>query len=718
MKDLNSRFHVPLVALWVTLSLAGVAVSWMTWRELADSVELGVRRAAMNDRLDGAFGALLNAETGERGFVITGKESYLTPLHEAETGFAREFEELTALAADDPVMIQHVVNLRGLAELRLNQIRGSISMRRERGFEAARASMDTDENRATMNDIRKLVERMRQERPNLLTAAGSRTRGQLRRASYTSLAAGLVGVGAGLFAFRLARLALRQEKRARVLLEGKLRAEQSNAQKTAFLANVSHEIRTPMNSILGFSELLEGEVHEGRQRHFIHSLRASAQSLLQLINDVLDMSKIEAGVMKLQPEPTDCRQICAFLRTLFVEQTTRRAIELTCEAADDLPRALLLDRIRLRQVLVNLAGNAVKFTRQGFVKVRMDWEEHEESAARITLLIDVEDSGCGIPREQLDAIFEPFVQANPARREEKEGTGLGLSIVRRLTEAMGGQVMVTSVVGQGTTFHLRFPNVQVSVRLPDPEEAGTVVPVDFNEFNPARILVVDDTATNRELLAGVFDGSHHDLHFARDGSEAVVRARELLPDVILMDVRMPILNGRDALKQIRDSPRLELTPVIAITASNPEADSAMASSFSGYVRKPFSRQALFDELSHFLRRRPRHEMEQVPDPHGRIEGGSPGGDLDGGSHNWPELLSKLRQLQDTRWPVVREGLSVKEARAFADDLRTLGRRYGWRPLQAHAATLIAHCDSYSIPELESSLDAFPAMVGDLERLAA
>lgn len=711
MNDLKARFHVPLIALWVTLSLAGVALSWTTWRRLADTVETGVRRAAMNDHLDGVFGALLNAETGERGFIITGKEAYLTPLHEAETSFGQKFEGLTALAANDPQTIQYVVQLRGLAELRLNQIRESVALRRDKGFEVAKARIDTDRNKATMDDIRKLVERMHQERPNLLTVEGHATRAQLRRASYTSLAAGLVGVGAGLFAFRLARIALLQEKRERALLEDKFRAEESSEQKSTFLANVSHEIRTPMNSILGFSELLTGEIRDPRQRQYLHSLRTSAQSLLQLINDVLDMSKIDAGVMRLQPEPTDPREICEFIQTVFGEQATRKGIELTGTVVEDLPRSLLLDRTRLRQVLVNLVGNAVRFTNKGRVEVKVDWEEFEMTSSRITLLIDVKDTGCGIAKEQLDSVFEPFVQANPNRLEERQGTGLGLAIVKRLTEVMGGTVSVTSRVGEGTIFELRFPGVPVSVRLPVADKTEDETPVDFDDLVSARILVVDDTATNRELLAELFSGSHHDLHFASDGGEAVRKAQELLPDLILMDVRMPVLNGDDALREIRRTPNLELVPVIAVTASNPaEPIEGTGAEFSAHLLKPFSRRALFDELSHFLQRRQRR------DPHVAGNGDAPSKSLNRErKRTWPLLVKKLRELEQSEWPSVREGLSVREVRSFAEQLQGLAREFGCRPLLAHTELLIEQCDSYAIPELERTMDGFPSLIDEIDQ---
>src|SRR6185295_252325 len=177
---------------------------------------------------------------------------------------------------------------------------------------------------------------------------------------------------------------------------------------------MSHEIRTPMNAILGFSELLETDLKETRHHQYLKSIRASSASLLQLINDILDMSKVEAGVMELHPEPTDAREICEFLRTVFAEPAARKGVKFECKAAEDLPHALLVDRLRLRQILVNLVGNAVKFTDRGNIYTRILWEK-QPTSSHITLLIEVQDTGVGIPQDKLEAIFKPFVQAGAHR---------------------------------------------------------------------------------------------------------------------------------------------------------------------------------------------------------------------------------------------------------------------------------------------------------------
>jgi nitrogen-specific signal transduction histidine kinase/CheY-like chemotaxis protein len=365
--------------------------------------------------------------------------------------------------------------------------------------------------------------------------------------------AGLLGVGAGLFALYFYRVDYFQERARRELLEEKLHAEQAVREKSAFLANMSHEIRSLMNAILGFSELLEPEGLTPKQSQYVRAIRDSGASLLQLINDILDLSKLEAGKLELHPDPTDMRDSCEFLRTVFGQSAVVKSLQLQFELAPDLPRALLLDRLRLRQVLVNLLGNAIKFTEQGGVKTRVTWQSQDHGSTG-TLLIDVEDTGIGIPAEKLEEVFQPFVQADSRRTAETEGTGIGLTIVKRLTELMGGSLTVESTVGQGTAFHLRFPKVPVSGRLPVGDHAEPGGAVDFNDFAPAVLLVVDDNRANRALMAGIFETTHHRILFATNGREALACLEQAKADVVLLDIRMPVMDGRTTLAEIRKQP--------------------------------------------------------------------------------------------------------------------------------------------------------------------
>jgi len=654
VRQSNNNVYKIVVVVWLTLSVASVILAAVTWLDLSRKLAAAREAIAIQQELDNILRLMLDTETGQRGFTITGDEKFLEPLTFGESNLPPRFDRLVEIVKADSFMLRRVMDLRARAELSLNHQRHVVAVRKAEGGRAAADIEATGEGRRIMDTIRSSVADLRGMRADLVSDNGGDARSRLLRASLTSLVAGILGVGAGVFAFWLARVMLGHQQREKELMEAKLQAERSSQEKTVFLANMSHEIRTPMNAILGFTELLEGDLRESKHRQYLQSIRSAGASLLQLINDILDMSRIEAGVLELRLEPTDPREICDFLHTIFSGPAAKKGVKLECTVAQDLPHALLMDRIRLRQVLVNLVGNAVKFTDSGNIYVRVQWEK-QQTSSHITLVIEVQDTGVGIPQDKLEAIFRPFVQAGAHREKEKSGTGLGLSIVRRLTEKMGGTVTAASVMGQGSAFSLRFPDIAISARLATGEKLERSGSADFNELSPATVLVVDDNETNCQLVAGMFAGSHHRLLYAASGPEAVTKARDFNPDLILLDIRMPGMDGREALTEIRKIPGRELTPIIAVTASSlMEEENNLKERFSGYVRKPFSKLELFDEMAHFL---PQSKKRQQQPAATRVS-----------SSVAPELIAELKRLKADEWPTICESLAVNETKTFAASL--------------------------------------------------
>jgi signal transduction histidine kinase/CheY-like chemotaxis protein len=702
----------PLAIFWLIVTVASVVMGAVAWNRFSRSIDASAEAEQFRESMNQLFSVLQDAEASQRGYLLTGNGAYREAFTNLARTFPEAFERLAASARHDPAGQTDLIELRRLVDLELADLSQAIARRAEKDPAGSEVAASAEQTRTTMDRIREIIKRRHDNRLDFLSAAGEATRHEMKLVHQMTWMAGLLGIGAGLFALYFYRIDYYQERARRELLEEKLHAEQAVREKSAFLANMSHEIRSPMNAILGFSELLEPEGLTPKQSQYVRAIRDSGAALLHLINDILDLSKLEAGKLELHPDPTDMRDSCEFLRTVFGQQAVMKSLQLQFELSPNLPRALLLDRLRLRQVLVNLLSNAIKFTDRGCVKTRVSWESQGDSRSG-TLLIDVEDTGIGIPAEELEEVFKPFVQADSLRTAEKEGTGIGLTIVKRLTELMGGSLAVKSAVGQGTVFHLRFANVPVSGRLPVGDHAEPGGAVDFNDFAPATLLMVDDNKTNRALMAGIFEKTHHQVHFANNGQEALECLGKAKPDVVLLDIRMPVLDGRTTLAEIRKQASLVSLPVIAVTASSRAGEETeLQRQFSGYIRKPFSRQTLFVALAQFLQRAsPGNGLESQNLGETLQSIPIPSSDQ---AAQWQELALELRRQEATEWPTLRESLAVNETRAFAHKLFLLGQAAQCGPLATYAATLTTLADAYAIGQMERHLAAFPKLVESIE----
>lgn len=684
-----------VVGIWLTLSIASVLLAAISWVHLSQTIGASRRWSAIGPQVNEILKTMLDSETGVRGFIITGNTNYLLPYEVAQNTSQAQFDQLADMTAGNTNILQAVVNLRDTTAMLADFNRQTIEARKQE-FSQAESLVASGEGRQIMDQIRAQVSTLEKLYYHQFWDVREEIDQQLSRAIMTSLIAGIIGICAGIIAVWLARVTIKNQKRERELFEAKVQAERSSHEKSTFLANMSHEIRTPMNAILGFSELLQSEMKDAKHQKYLKSIRFSATSLLQLINDILDISKIEAGVMDLRPEPTDSREVCDFIRTLFSEPVAKKGIKLECRIAADLPRALLIDRIRLRQILVNLVGNAIKFTDQGSIEVRVSSEKQSKTSS-VTLVIEVADTGVGIPQDKLAAIFKPFVQAGAHREKELQGTGLGLSIVKRFVDIMGGEVTVASTMAKGSVFTLRFPNVPISARVPASARVSADGDVDFNKLRPATILVADDNEANRQYIAGIFEKTHHQLVFCTSGEEAILKAREMIPDIVLLDIRMPDINGHETLAEIRKIPGMELVPAIAVTGSTTRDDR-----FGLYIRKPFSTRDLFDGLAEFL---PRHVLS---DPPAQVK--TPPSAETAPAPVPEELLTQLRQLLVEPWPDLCNSMAINETKSFARELEILAEQWHYRPLTIYAGTLLQDAETYAVTDLEKHLGEFATLV--------
>ena len=369
------------------------------------------------------------------------------------------------------------------------------------------------------------------------------------------------------------------------------KADEANEAKSEFLANMSHELRTPLNAVTGFSELLTSMVSDPKQQTYLDAIKAAGRNLLTLINDILDLSKIEVGRMNIHYAPVDLASIFMEIEQIFNIKIKEKNLDFSSTRSSGFPDWLYLDEIRIRQILFNLVGNAIKFTDAGYVKISAESTPKGENSIDLTL--SVEDTGIGIFKQEQERIFNSFEQQSNQDTAKYGGTGLGLAITRRLVELMGGHLSVSSAPGKGSRFDALFFDVKMASSESRVLESGRVT-LENVKFNRNRVLVVDDIESNRVLLKEILSKVNLEVSTAKNGQEAILLTNELKPELILMDIRMPVLSGFEAVEKLKARKESAHIPVIALTASSTRRDRthAIRQGFDGFLTKPIS----FDRL--------------------------------------------------------------------------------------------------------------------------
>jgi len=495
----------------------------------------------------------------------------------------------------------------------------------------------------------------------------------------------------------------------RKLIDEKQKAEAASKAKSEFLANMSHEIRTPMNAILGFSETLYHKTDNPQFKKMIESILNSGNLLLTLLNDILDLSKIEADKLEIIKMPVDSITIVNEIKLLFFEKTLKKGVSLSVEIDPAFPIRVLLDEIRFKQIIFNLVGNSIKFTHKGYVRINLSFEPTTEKKGQLT--IDVIDTGIGIPADQHELIFDTFKQQSLQANRLYAGAGLGLSISKRLAEKMNGRIELWSEPGKGSKFSLIIPDVEICDEIKD--KANPFLRVDNVHFDNNLIMVVDDVLSNVLTVEGLLDKMGLEIRSANNGEDALEMLKTITPSLILLDIRMPGMSGYEVAERLRSELRFKSTPIIALTASvSAQTDQELSVNFDGFLYKPTNKSELVNML-----------MKYLPYKTGSQDSVVNASDNELFIHLNPEVENKLSEILSIlnhdfipAYSLIKDGMVLFRIEEFGVNLLEFATEHQFEYLEDYAKKLLDHVNNINLNELSPLLNEFPLILKQMQTI--
>lgn len=491
------------------------------------------------------------------------------------------------------------------------------------------------------------------------------------------------------------------------------KAMEADKAKSSFLANMSHEIRTPMNAIMGFSEILREQLKNPEYIKYIDIILSSSKTLLELINDILDISKIEAGKIEIQLRPTDPQALFSDIARIFSEKMKEKGLGFITEIDERLPDALLLDEVRVRQILFNLVGNAVKFTSEGYIELKVKGKFYPDRS-KIDLIFSIKDTGIGISEENKEEIFNAFQQSKDQDLRKYGGTGLGLAITKKFVGLMNGKIELESEVGKGSIFKVILR--EVSIASIGPEEKDKDTDILNIKFKNQKVLIADDIESNRLLLNKMLSLYNLKTIEASNGKEAINIAKINSPDIILMDLRMPVMDGYEAIKIIKKDKILKKIPIIVLTASAMKSDEEEIKQIKceGYVRKPVSRSNLISELKKYLSYSIENDIDSKII---KIDDFEENKKIKVKTSKVPEMFAKmLEELKNTRLEKIKSEFIINDIEDFAKEIEQSGKNYNVSFLIEWAQKLLKQTSEFDFNGIDKSICDFNNIIENLKKL--
>ena len=476
------------------------------------------------------------------------------------------------------------------------------------------------------------------------------------------------------------------------LVEAREQAQAANMAKNQFLANMSHEIRTPMIGIMGAVDLLAESKLANEQYENIEIIRECGEQLLSIINGILDMSKIELGLMELHPKACSLPDLFAHLVNIVEPMLKEKGLSIKLVISPDIPALVRIDEAKLRQLLINVLYNAIKFTNRGYISFTATTEEVDGIP---WLSLAISDTGIGIPDYEVDNIFTPFTQVDNSTSRQYGGTGMGLFISKKFVDLMQGSIYVMSQEGVGSTFYIKIPleviahlevNQNINPGCDDHYEDKLLT-----DFAPIRVLLVEDNDLNQKIVSQMLTNYGFEITLASNGLECLRLLQEMHFDVILMDMQMPVMDGYEATRMIRQYEELQHVPVIAMTAHAMAGDreKCLVSGCTAYIAKPFKA----EELAREIRKHFRCVSTNNPDPN-----------LNSFINELlPEFMAQLEEMVDSLELAVANH-DLEAIKSISHDIKGTAGMYGFRQISESAAAIEAAAREESFARIKSGLE--------------